>query len=132
MASISFTLVGRRRVTTNIRASLTSISRQSIVGLVVVAGQELTEMKRRTPVDTGALVGSGHVDGPTIHGGPGSSQIVEMVFGFGGPAVDYAFRVHEDLEVFHNPGEARYVAGPLEEATPFLTQRIASAGGLAA
>lgn len=132
MARITLRLVGKKRVATNIRASLSNISTQAIGGLVVVAGQELTEMKRRTPVDLGALVTSGHVDGPNITGGPRGIRIVEMVFVYGGVTAPYALAVHEGLDVFHNPGEARYVAGPLEESAPFLTQRIAIAGGLAA
>lgn len=132
MARITLRLLGKKRVATNIRASLSSISKQAIGGLIIVAGQEMTEMKRRTPVDLGNLVGSGHVDGPNFSNRSGGIRWIEMVFVFGGTSAPYAFAVHEDLSVFHNPGEARYVAGPLEEAAPFLTQRIAIAGGLAA
>lgn len=81
---------------------------------------EATEAKRRTPVDTGNLRGSIHVEGPTRAGRTVSAAIVA-----GGPAAPYALHVHEDLEAFHKVGEAKFIERPLMEAVPHLAERIA-------
>ena len=81
---------------------------------------EATEAKRRTPVDTGALRASIHVEGPTVTGRRISTAIVA-----GGPAAPYAIEVHENLEAFHKVGESKYIERPLMEAAPHLAARIA-------
>ena len=129
MATMSLKLHGKKRVTTNIRAEVDNLLTRSVGGLVVVAGQENTEMKRRTPVDLGPLVASVRVDGPNVLR-IGGFKVVEMVFSAGDTAVDYAVTVHEDLEAFHDNGEARFIASVLEESSGFLTQRIAAAAGI--
>ena len=78
---------------------------------------ELTEAKARTPVDTGALRASGHVDGPD---GGGRIRVV-----FGGPAAPYAVKVHEDLSAYHAVGQAKFLESVLLESAPYLAQRIA-------
>ncbi len=79
---------------------------------------ELAEMKRRTPVDTGALQSSGHLV-PVIQG---KLCIVHIVFG--GPGVDYALVVHEDLDAFHRVGQAKYVESVLMESAAFMRTRL--------
>lgn len=81
---------------------------------------EMTEAKQRTPVDTGALRASGHVEGPNFRG-----RDIEVIYGFGGPSVNYAIRVHEDLEVYHRTGQAKYLESVLLESEPYMAGRIA-------
>lgn len=81
---------------------------------------EATECKRRTPVDTGALINSIHTQPPQQRGKTVSVSIVA-----GGPAAPYALTVHEDLEAFHPKGEAKFIEGPLMESAPYMGQRIA-------
>lgn len=81
---------------------------------------ELTEAKRRTPVKTGALRASGHV--VSVQRGRDS----EAKIMYGGPAAGYAIQVHENLEVFHRNGQARFLASVIEESAPFMTERIAA------
>lgn len=81
---------------------------------------EATECKRRTPVDTGALRASIMVLEPKREGRKISVTIVA-----GGPGIDYALQVHEDLEAFHAQGEAKYIERPLRESAPHLAGRIA-------
>lgn len=81
---------------------------------------EMTEAKRRTPVLTGALKGSGHVTGPTWRG-----RDVTVELKFGGPAAGYAVPVHEMVDVFHKNGEAKFLERPLLESAPHLAARIA-------
>lgn len=81
---------------------------------------EMTEAKRRTPVDTGALRGSGHVAGPKHSG-----RDTQVTLAFGGPAAPYALFVHENLDAHHPVGQAKFLEGTLHESAPYLAQRIA-------
>lgn len=89
--------------------------------LYAEAGIEMTEAKRRTPVETGALRSTGVVAEPELSG-----NRVTVAMGFGGPAVDYAVPVHENLEAHHPRGQAKFLESVLNEAAPFLGQRIAA------
>jgi hypothetical protein len=81
---------------------------------------EMTEAKRRTPVLTGVLKGSGHVTGPRFRG-----RNITVELKFGGPAAPYAVAVHENLEAFHKNGEAKFLERPLMESAPHLAARVA-------
>jgi hypothetical protein len=78
----------------------------------------MTEAKRRTPVDTGALRASGHVGLPEREG---SKLTVPMSFG-----TEYAIYVHENLEAKHPVGQARFLASAVEDAAPGLSERVAT------
>lgn len=80
---------------------------------------EATEVKKRTPVDTGALRASIHVVGPIRNG-----RTVYTLIVAGGPAAPYAFEVHENLEAFHKVGEAKYLESVIMESRPFMARRI--------
>ena len=79
-------------------------------------GIEVEEMKRRCPVDTGALQESIHLEG---HGAD-----IRVVAGGGG--IGYAVVVHEDLEAHHPRGEAKFIERPLTESAPHLANRVAT------
>ena len=81
---------------------------------------EATEAKRRTPVDTGELRASIHVEGPFRSGRRIWCSIVA-----GGPAAPYAIRVHEDLEAFHKVGQAKYIESVVVESRPYMAARVA-------
>ncbi len=81
---------------------------------------ELTEIKKRTPVDTGALRASERIEGPTREG-----RRIWVTVLAGGPSAPYAFTVHEDLEAFHRTGQALYISSVLNESAPFMAERIA-------
>lgn len=104
---------------------------------------EMTEAKRRTPVDTGALRASGHVEGPmadttslvafdvetkvpTFGGESARGGEVSVRLVFGGPAANYAVIVHYDLDAFHPVGQALYLSSVLEESAPHLAARVAA------
>lgn len=91
------------------------------VALYQEAQIEATECKKVTPVDTGALRASIHVENPVRNG-----RMVSVAIVAGGPSAPYAYTVHEDLEAFHKHGQARYIAQPLEEAAPSLGARVAA------
>lgn len=81
---------------------------------------ELKEVKRRTPVDTGELRASEHVEGPTRQGKVIYTKIVA-----GGPSAPYAIYVHEDLEAFHKVGQAKFIESTILESRPYMTARVA-------
>ena len=83
---------------------------------------EMTEAKRRTPVDTGALRASGHVRGPV---GTGERGEIKVVLSFGGPAASYAVYVHENEDVFHKVGQSHFLSSVLYESAPYLAERVA-------
>ena len=80
---------------------------------------EMKEAKRRTPVDTGVLRNSGRVDVEK------SGRVIRASLSFGGAASAYAVRVHEDTEVWHRVGQAKYLESVLNESAPFLMDRVA-------
>ena len=81
---------------------------------------ELTEVKRRTPVDTNALRSSEFVMGPVFQKNEITTAIVA-----GGPSAEYAIYVHEDLDAHHDVGEAKYIERPLFESAPHFPARVA-------
>jgi hypothetical protein len=80
------------------------------------ADVEMAEMKRRVPVDTGALKDSGTVDPPRIEG-----RNIKVGMHFDEP---YALVVHEDLEAFHAVGEAKYMESVLNESKRYFEDRV--------
>ena len=80
------------------------------------ANIEMTESKRRVPVDFGPLRDSGRVE--VIDDG--------VRLAYGDAAVDYALVVHEDLEAFHDDGSAKFLERPLLESLPHLADRVAN------
>lgn len=79
----------------------------------------MTISKGLVPVDTGALRASG-VAGVNVEGGK-----VSMVLSYGGPAVDYAVIVHEDLSAYHPNGQAKYLEEPMLDAVNGMEARLA-------
>ncbi len=71
------------------------------------AEQIMTAAKLETPVDTGNLRASGHVQAPIREG-----QQVSVAEGFGGVAAPYAVIVHENLEAHHPVGKAKFLEDP--------------------
>lgn len=80
---------------------------------------ELTEAKRRTPVDTGTLRASGKV------GMMREGRTIIAIFSFGGPAESYVVYVHERLDVFHMVGQAKFLESVLNESRAHMAKRIA-------
>jgi len=80
----------------------------------------MAKSKPLVPVDVGNLKSSGHVQLPSIVGLSAS-----VTFGYGGPAVKYAWHVHENLLARHTVGQAKYLEQPLLEAKAGMLARIA-------
>ena len=120
MANFSVTVRGLSEMQAKLRSLAQEMPQDVALALYQEAESEMTEAKARTPVDTGALKGSGHVRQPEI-----GLNGVSVKMGFGGPAVDYAVQVHEDLEAFHPTGQAKFLESVLQESAPHMAERIA-------
>ena len=112
-------LKGAAEMLANLRFLTDAVRPAQEAALYEFAEIEMTEMKKRTPVDTGALQASGHVDPPEWKSGT-----LTIVLGFGGAAIEYAVYVHEDLEAFHKIGQAKFVESVLLESEPFFESRV--------
>lgn len=97
-----------------------NISHEGGAALRMEGEIEMTEAKRRTPVKTGALRGSGTVTGPQFRG-----KVIQVRLKFGNFAVSYAARVHEDTEVFHRVGQAKFLESVILESAPYMAARVA-------
>ena len=74
-----------------------------------------------TPIDTGALRGSGGVSAPI-----NTPQGIANDIFFGGPAAPYALFVHEIMYYQHNaPTQAKYLEQPFMERLPNIQQNMA-------
>lgn len=111
--------------TDGIRRKIASLQRElpNEIGRAVRAEAEIeaTECKRRTPVDSGNLRATIHVEGPINEPGNGISAAIVC----GGPAAPYAVHVHENMDAYHRVGGAKFIEGPVRESAPFLPARIA-------
>lgn len=83
------------------------------------ANTEMTEAKRRTPVDTGALRASGKVENPEY------GETISVRLSFGGVSSQYAIFVHENLEALHKIGQAKFLESTLLESSPYMANRLA-------
>ncbi|HXH11157.1 MAG TPA: HK97 gp10 family phage protein [Alphaproteobacteria bacterium] len=90
--------------------------------LFQVGEQIMTEAKALTPVDTGALRASGTVLPPEQDG-----TTVRVVLGFGGPAIPYALRQHEDVTLRHTVGQAKFLEQPFNAIAGQLDTHLAAA-----
>jgi hypothetical protein len=77
----------------------------------------ITDAKRQTPVDTGALRSSGFADSVNDDG-------MAAVMQFGNSSVDYALVVHEDLDARHPSGNAKYLENAMLSRQPGMEARL--------
>lgn len=89
-------------------------------GLMAETEIETTEVRRRTPVDQGPLVGSVHAEGPFREG----RRIYSMIVA-GGPAAPYAAIVHEDPDAIHPVGQWKYIESVIMESRLYFLARVA-------
>ena len=124
---------GMTELSQNLRALSREMPSEVAAALYKEAQIEMTEAKKRTPVDTGALRNSGRVEKPKVTEGEIS---VRMAFGglsggagTGGQGVfrdtsHYAIHVHENLDAFHKVGQAKYLESVLNESGKYLPARV--------
>ena len=119
--SLDFVLTG----VDGLHAKLQALGREGVQKVAAAMYQEaeaiMTAAKDQTPVETGVLRDSGHVDLPVIE--PGS---VTVTMGFGGAAEDYALVQHERMDFKHKVGNAKYLERPFLEKVNGLPERVAA------
>ena len=120
LADLIFDLKGAPEMQEKIIAAMATMKTQAAAALYQEAEVEMTESKRRCPVDVGTLRDSGHVQAPVE-----DANGVSVTMGYGGAAESYAIRQHEDLSFFHKVGEAKFLESVLRESAPYLVERIA-------
>ncbi len=115
-----FTIIGAKKLTQKLAQIVQQVPLALGRAMLQEAEIELNESKKRVPVDTGTLRASGHVRGPEYQG---SRVFVDITYG--GAADDYALEVHEDLEMFHSVGQAKYLESVIVESAPHMASRLA-------
>lgn len=120
MLSFDVRMTGASEMRKELRAAARAHPGLVLQALAVEAEIEMTEAKQRTPVDTGALRASGHVDAPRQE----SSEVFAIDLAFGGPAAPYAAIVHEDPDAHHPVGQWKYLESVVLESAPYLAERV--------
>lgn len=129
---MKFTARGGPDMVRKIDRAVRNMPREMDRAEFTVANQEMTEMKRRTPVwNPKRKLPHGHVPGSlrasgTVHEPEQHGKRIATKMTFGGGDVDYAVYVHEDLEAEHATGEAKYMESVLNESQPYIGRRLAA------
>ncbi len=118
------TIIGEKKMAAKLQAIALKIPAKAAAALFIEANIEATEVRRRIPVDTGALRGSTEVSKPKVEGGVALADI-SVTISVGGPGVTYAIPVHENLDAFHKTGRSKYLESVIMESAPFMTKRLA-------
>lgn len=111
---------GMQAVIANLNALAAKVPRVVEAALREEAEIEMTEAKKRTPVDLGALRSSGTVTTKRV----GARMTAQLAFG--GAAAPYAVYVHEDLDAYHPVGEAKFLESTVKESAPHMPARVAA------
>lgn len=122
---IGVTWVGREKYFDECREYARKFPDKVGNALEAEAGIEVTESKRKTPVQYGNLRASTHHERYVRNGRDISVRIV-----VGGVAADYAIYVHEDLEAHHTVGQAKFLESTIMESGPYIPERVARRLGM--
>lgn len=94
-------------------------------GILREEGEDtMTDSKELAPVEYGVLRASGHVEGPDMTG-----NVITVTMAYGGAAEEYAYIVHERMDVHHPVGQAKYLEQPVLEHAPNIPKRMQKALG---
>lgn len=107
----------RRRLQSLIREYPTEVGRAAKEELKI----EKKESQRRTPYKTGALHDSHEIIEPEVRAG----KVFTGLTAGNEVTESYDVIVHEDLEMFHPVGQAKFLESTWLEAAPHLADRIA-------
>jgi len=89
--------------------------------LMIETKVEAKECARRAPKDSGDLRDDIHAEGPERVGRRIKSRVATTEL-----TAAYALIQHEDLELFHTNGEAKFIERTLTESAPYMAERIAA------
>lgn len=126
------------RGTTEMVAKVLAVAKRfpdhAAAGLYAEAQIEVTEMKKRTPVDTrpnqwypygvaphpGQLRRSIHAEDPERRG-----RNISVTIATGAEVSDYDIYVHENPDAFHPVGQWKFMESVINESAPFMNERLA-------
>jgi predicted secreted protein len=114
-----FILTGEENVEAFLLALAKSEPKKLAAALYQVGNEALTASKKRVPVDTGTLKGSGQIDAPKI-----TQNGASIRMGYGDTAVDYALIVHENTEANHPTGQSHYLSSVIDELRPTFSRKV--------
>lgn len=133
MAKFKGHIRGHKAMADKLRRFQQEIPERVGSALYAEAQIEVTEMKRRCPVDTrpnrdypyvqaphpGNLRNSIHAEAPEIKWGHISVLVAT------GMQAPYAIFVHEDPDAFHPVGQWKFMESVINESRPFMGERVA-------
>jgi len=118
---------GAPQMVANIKLVAREFPKRTASALYLEAQIEVTEMKKRTPVDTtpnaphpGNLRNSLHAEHPEI-----SDRMISVTIASGMQAM-YAIFVHENPDAYHPIGEWKFMESVLNESRSTMAARLAS------
>lgn len=111
---------GLKKIRDMFRRRPDQVQRLTALAINAEAESIITDAKELTPVDLGTLRSTGHVKPLKL-----SRNKITVSFGFGGPSAEYALFVHEDLNAFHDNGQAKFLSIPFSLHLPGMSKRIA-------
>jgi hypothetical protein len=114
-----FKITGDRQVSQKLANILERFPQVAGEALVAELEIDRDEVEERTPIKTGLLRSTIRVDGPHVNG-----KQVRASIQAGGPETPYALEVHENLDIFHPHGQAKFVESVHNESSPHMTARI--------
>lgn len=118
--SVSIKIVGGGRLHAALRKG--QHAPQAARAALYKGAQEVfAESQRQTPVETGALIGSGVVTRS------GNAHYSEARITYGGAAAHYALYVHEILDNYHPKGKAKFLEDPMTQMGPGVVKAIEQA-----
>jgi len=129
---MAFTWKGVKPMRVKVKGVADEAPTKIVRALFIEGNIEMTEMKKRTPVDVnyaggripphpGQLRASGTVHQPQREGNK-----YFVILSFGGAAQDYAVWVHEIIDNFHPVGQAKFAESVLNESQPYMAERLAA------
>ena len=120
MAGLSVYFTGISEFVAKMESWTPAVEVAGVQTLYRLANEVFAESQIQTPVDTGTLRSSGHVTPPVAAAG---HIVVEI--GYGGAAREYAYWVHERLDLHHAPPtKAKYLEDPVVAAIPRMTTEL--------
>lgn len=117
---LKFKMRGQGEMATRVLNISRSSPKRFADGLYEEAKIEAKESERKTPVLSGALAATVRAEEPVLKG-----RSISCAIAAGDDEVDYAVHVHEDLDAYHDNGEAKFIESTLRESAPFMLERIA-------
>ena len=120
MAKYSIEVKGDRELMNALKGMENKLPHAVAQALYEEANAIFIEAQLLTPIDTGALRGSGFVTLPTV-----TSNTAEVSIQYGGAAAPYALYVHERINsqsgnpIYHRPPtQAKFLSIPVDRAIP--------------